>query len=340
MTGSEPAPSDIQQAMDAEIRNYPRRVVRMTDYLVVERDYYDADSTPAGYEGPVELVRGVRMERLPATLAERLFRATTLRGEDWRPLSTSDAVHAFVVDAWAEDQRLPADPSWLWDVERLWPSVQLSRLIRDNSTSTEHAARVETFADGSERIVPFSGYESFTVYRLYPEQRGWLNVDEAVQLRALLTAFWTGPDLPSRVKRALRRTDAITSERYLEDALPLAVGALESLLKIGRNYAGAQFAQRVPQLAAEVGVALTTHECKDVYDDRSALVHGAGVDLSERHDLDEFGRRFNSLQEALRRTVRRAIEDRAFAAIFDDDARITGRWPTVVTRRDNTTKTV
>jgi hypothetical protein len=340
MTGSELVPPNIQAMIDAEIRRHPGRVVRMLDYLVVERDFYDSRRTPAGHAGPLELARGVRIESLPAELANRLFLATTLRGEDWLPRGTPEAVHALVVDTWAEDQPSPTDPTKVWDAERLWPAVQLSRLVRDNATSTEHGARVEIFADGSERIVPFGGYESFTVYRLYPDRAGWLDVDEALQLRALLTAFWNGPDLPLRIRRALRRTDAITSERYLEDAMPLVVGAFESLLKIGRDYARAQFSQRVPQLAAEVGVTLTTPECKEVYDDRSALVHGDWVDLSKPHDLNEFGRKFNSLQEALRRTVRRAIEDRTFAATFDDDARITARWPTVVTKRGKTQKTI
>jgi hypothetical protein len=112
--------------------------------------------------------------------------------------------------------------------------------------------------------------------------------------------------------------------------MPLVVGAFESLLKIGQQFLTAQFSQRVPALAAEVGTGLTTAECKEVYDDRSALVHGVGVDLSVPHELSEFGRRFNTLQETLRRVVRRAIEDREFAATFEDDARITERWPATV----------
>jgi hypothetical protein len=56
------------------------------------------------------------------------------------------------------------------------------------------------------------------------------------------------------VGRALRQADAITRERYLEDATPLVVGALESLVKIGRAFLTAQFSQRVPALAAEVEV--------------------------------------------------------------------------------------
>lgn len=107
----------------------------------------------------------------------------------------------------------------------------------------------------------------------------------------------------------------------------------EALLKIGRNDAKQQFAQRVPPLAAEAGIEVTREECTRIYDDRSALVHGSNVDLSVPHELDEFGRLFALLQEALRRTVRRAIEDRAFAASLEDNAAITARWPTRVLAR-------
>ena len=86
-----------------------------------------------------------------------------------------------------------------------------------------------------------------------------------------------------------------------------------------------------PPLAADVGIQLSVAECKAVYDDRSALVHGAGIDLTQPHDRNEFGRRFNVLQATLRRVVRRAIEDPSFAAIFAENTPITSRWSTVVT---------
>jgi len=134
------------------------------------------------------------------------------------------------------------------------------------------------------------------------------------------------------VGRGLRRVESVTRERYLEDALPLVVGGLESLLKVIRDFARAQFSQRVPAVAREVGVTLTEAQCRDLYDDRSALVHGAGVDLSQPHDRSAFEQGFNALQETLRSAVRRALEDRQFAAVFEEDARITARWPAVVTR--------
>jgi hypothetical protein len=305
--------------MEARVQTYPRRLVRAIDYLVVTRD--DADTRePAGNGGPVELSHGIRIERIDPNLGERIFAATGLQGEDWSPGRLFSAIHAYVRNAWNEERRI-------------WPVVQLSRLVRDNGTSTEHAAQLQIRADGSERIVPFDGFESHVVYRLYPDRPGWLDTQEASELRTLLNAYWGGPALPERVRRALRQAEAIMGERYLEYATPLVVGGFESLLKVGRDYLNAQFSQRVPALAAEIGVPLSVPECEQVYEDRSALVHGVGVDLKQAHERDEFGRRFNALQETLRRVVRRAIEDPNFAAIFADDTRITSRWPTVVTGR-------
>jgi hypothetical protein len=244
-----------------------------------------------------------------------------------------------VREAWTEGNETAPLDSWDHD-QRVWPVVQLSRLIRDNGTSTEHAAQLQIRADGSERIVPFDGFESHVVYRLYPDRPGWLDVDEALQLRALVDAYSAEPELPGRVGRALRQAEAITSERYLQDAIPAVVTGFESLVKIGRRHTTAQFSQRVPAIAAEVHIQLSVMECEDVYDDRSALVHGVGVDLREPHEVDEFGRRFNTLQETLRRVVRQAIEDREFAAVFANDARITERWPARVAVREEVEKII
>jgi hypothetical protein len=330
MSAGEPPPR-IRDLQEARGQAYPQRPVRAIDYLVVTADDRD-NREPAGHDGSVELSHGVRIERVEPAFAERIFAATPLRGENWSPERQFRAVHAYVRDAWNEGESTAAIDTWDHD-RRIWPSVQLSRLIRDNGTSTEHAAQLLIRADGSERIVPFDGFESHVVYRLYPDRPGWLDTHEAVELRTLLDAYWGGSALPDRVRRALRQTDAIMGERYLEYAIPLVVGGFESLLKVGRDFLKAQFSQRGHALAAEVGIPLSVRECEQVYEDRSALVHGVGVDLKQPHERDEFGRRFNALQETLRRIVRRAIEDPTFAAIFTDDARITNRWPTVVPGR-------
>lgn len=331
-------PPRTRDLLEARTETYPGRLVRAIDYLVVTSDEKDR-RTPAGQSGPVELAHGVRIERLDCDLANRLFDATSLRGENWSPTRQFHAVHAFVREAWKEGEGTAPLNSWDYE-RRVWPVVQLSRLIRDNGTSTEHAAQLQVHADGAERIVPFDGFESHVVYRLYPDRPGWLDTDEAVQLRALADAFWSGPEFPRRVGRALRQTEEITGVRYLQNAIPLVVGGFESLVKIGRQHLKAQFSQRVPAIAAEVCIDLSIAECEGVYDDRSGLVHGVGLDLELPHEVDESGHRFNALQETLRRVVRRAIEDRTFAAIFEDEARITERWPATVSVRETVEKTI
>jgi hypothetical protein len=327
-----------RELVEARMATYPGRLVRAVDYLVVTRDEND-EHTPAGQSGPVELAHGVRIERIDSDLANRLFEATSLRGENWSPTRHFHAVYAYVREAWKEGEGTAPVDSWD-NARRVWPVVQLSRLIRDNGTSTEHAAQLQIHADGSERIVPFDGFESHVVYRLYPDRPGWLDTDEAVQLGALVDAFSSGPELPRRVGRALRQTEEITGARYLQNAIPLVVGGFESLLKIGRRHLKAQFSQRVPAIAAEVGIDLSIADCEDVYDDRSALVHGFGLDLALPHEIDEAGRTFNALHETLRRVVRRAIEDRDFAAIFEDEGGISERWPATVAVREPVEKTI
>jgi hypothetical protein len=335
LTATGPDPQVREEAEARAIEQSPRQLARVIDYLLITT-HDQGGATPAGHDGPVSLPRGIRIEKLDHELTERLLDAATLRGEDWHPTRQFSVVHAYVRTVW--DRHGTADPPeqlYSWDSGRcLYPCAQLSKLIRDNATGTEFALRRLIRADGGERIVPFDGFETHVAYRLYPDQRGWLDIDEAHSLAGLLTAFWEGPVRPPRVGHALRRVDSVTGERYLQDALPITVGGLESLLKVGRDWVTAQFSKRVPQLAAEVGIeGLNEERCRDLYSDRSALVHGTEVDLSGPVELDEFGQCFIALQETLRRTVRRAIEDPGFAARFQTDEVIKDTWPASVTHR-------
>jgi hypothetical protein len=301
------------------------------DYLLVTADSQEG-AVPAGRDGPVQLPADIRIECLEQEFADRLLDAAEPRGENWGSTRQFGVVHAYVRPVWSEADGTEPDELYHWDHQgRLYPCVQLSRLVRDNAVGTEYAIRLLRRRDGTERLVPFAGYESHVAYRLHPQDRGWLDAAEAAELARLLDCYWDERPLPERVGRALRRVDLVTRERYLEDALPVAVGAAEALLKIGRDYAKAQFSGRGAKLAADFEVDLNEEDCRDIYDDRSALVHGSDVDLAEPGDLDRFGRSFVALQETLRRTVRQAIEDRAFAAVFDDDARIEQSWPTAIT---------
>lgn len=75
-------PAHIRELAETEIRNAPRRLVRVIDYLLVTTDDHGG-RVPAGWAGPVDLATDIQIQRLDDTLAERLRRATELRGENW-----------------------------------------------------------------------------------------------------------------------------------------------------------------------------------------------------------------------------------------------------------------
>jgi hypothetical protein len=325
-------PPEIRALMDEAVLNSPLQLARVTDYLLVTTDDHGG-AEPAGFGGPVVLPEGIEIQRLDQDLSDRLLNATDLRGENFDAPRSYHVVHAYVRTVWTRGEGMAPEHLYHWDPDgRLYQCVQLSRLVRDNNTSTERAVRRLVQAGGAERLVPFDGWDSHVAYRLYPDERGWLDTSEAGELADLLCAYWDGPELPIRVGRALRRADAITRERYLQDAIPLVVAGFESLLKIQREYSRAQFKQRVPQLAVDLGVTIDEDEAGGVYDDRSALVHGDWVDLASDHEREEFEMSFVKLQETLRRAVRNAIEDRTFAAVFETPAAIAARWPVTVRR--------
>jgi hypothetical protein len=99
-------PSGLEERLAAETASSPRRVVEVTDYLVVTTHDHGG-ATPAGFEGPMRLPKGIRIERLDPRLAERLLRAAQLRGENWDPTPQFHAVHAYVRTIWSEGMESP-----------------------------------------------------------------------------------------------------------------------------------------------------------------------------------------------------------------------------------------
>lgn len=329
-----PVPSHIQQLIEAQAAQNPRRLVKIVDYLLVTTDDHGG-RTPAAWEGPSFVASDVQIERLEPDFAERLLRATELRGENWDPAPGPHVVHAFVRRAWQESDGSVVDNVFHWDQNgRLFECLALSRLVRDNATSCEHAVRRMVLANDSDRLVPFSAFDSHVAYRLHPDLPGWLDTAEAEQLRVLVEAYDEGA-YPSRARSGLRRAESVVRERFLEDALPLCVGGVEAMLKVGRSFARAQFVQRASTVAGELDTGLSSVQCEALYDDRSALVHGGTVDLSVAGDLSDFARDFVALQMTVRALIRRAIEDAAFGAVFADDAAIAARWPVTVTKGGN-----
>jgi hypothetical protein len=175
-------------------------------------------------------------------------------------------------------------------------------------------------------LVPYDAGEARVAFRIEDGSRGWLDVGEAEEVRALL-ALYDHAALPDRVKRALWLCELMVRERYLEDALPLIVAGLEALLKVGRRRLTDQFSQRTAALSSELSTGLDEARCEEAYDDRSAVVHGARVDLSQRVVRTRWVSEVDALQQTLRGAIRKAIEDPGFRAVFSSDQAIETRWP-------------
>lgn len=223
-------------------------------------------------------------------------------------------------------------------------ALMLSRLVRDNGFSLQYAALVIDYDDGEQSVIYVPGYEGKAVYRLRRD-REWLDGPEAEELATLLAAFWKA-DLPERVRRAFWRVEYATWQRYADVSLPMIVGGLEALLKIGQGDLTVQFKCRVSALAREMGVEGVNEDfCGRMYDGRSDWVHGSHVQLfdpAESDGADPEQRQviadIEKLQSTLRRALRRAIEDPEFRAIFDSDKAIAERWQVPVGRRPRSTR--
>jgi hypothetical protein len=235
----------------------------------------------------------------------------------------------------------PGTPTAPWD-----DALTLSRLVRDNGYSTEYAARLLDYEDGQRCIVYVLHREDKAIWRLHRD-REWLDAAEGRELAALLAAYWECREqLPPRVRRAMWRMAYAPRIRWADMVVPILVGGIEALLKIGRRDLTQQFKKRAPALAADVGIdGLDEDLAERLYDGRSDWVHGSHVQLfagpsagtdnsaeeesegpqssDERSALAEVA----LLQDVLRGAVRRAIEDADFRQVFAADETSAERWP-------------
>lgn len=293
---------------------------------------------------PVDLGRDLRIDHLDYDEAELVMNACTPRGHFFAPIRQFSQSMAFVRDISLDSWR---ERPYHWDRDGvIRDALMLSRLVRDNSQSTQFAARIANFADGEQTVVYTIASETKHAYRLRRD-RDWLDRDEGIQLRELLRAYWNlGDSLPERVRRAMWRTEYASWLRWADLALPILVGGLESLLKTDRHPSTGQFTARVLALAAELGFEGITREfCERMYEARSEWVHSAHVRLfstgleaeqaaqqgaSEGPATDAQAQAVTDIarvQDVLRRAVRMCIEDKTFRDVFANNGRIRTRWP-------------
>ena len=208
-----------------------------------------------------------------------------------------------------------------WDADGLMSrTLFLSRLIHPTTAERHYSARL-IFRDGQlATIVPgeVQGYGTY-VYIVAKQWRDWLSVAEVQQLRDEMGRYIVAA--PERVIRARGHIDHTFHAFYIDQRTASLVSSFESLLKVERHHATAQFRIRVPALAELVGEAITADEAKILYDDRSVFVHGSQQKYTDVSD--ELIARYSKFETVLRRALLRASTESTFAALFADDKALT-----------------
>jgi hypothetical protein len=220
-------------------------------------------------------------------------------------------------------------PSWgpehlRWDHDGvIHRAMFLARLIHPTTISPLYSARL--FLENGElrTIVPGAVQANLVhVWIVATQWRDWLTKAEGERLRDSLPLYIENP--PERVRRARRHLDHSFHAFYLDQRTASLVSGFESLLKIERHAATAQFKLRVPALAQMLGFAIASDEAEALYDDRSVYVHGRAPNYTDVSPA--LMERYNNFEVVLRCALLRASTDTAFGSLFATDGTITSTF--------------
>jgi len=327
-------------------------VARIRDVVVipttlVEGGYSREEEQPAG-RPPAELAEEMTLEVLPSEESELLMNACSQRGHYFLGVRQFGARYTFVREV--DPAVYEGDRAFGWDDDnKLFYAIVLSRLIRDNGHSLEFAARIVDHEDGMQQVIPVHAPGYVTGYRLRRD-RDWLTQSEAGELRQLFADHWPLRDgLPWKVIHALNLTEDAVHLRIFQRSLLLITTALDGLIHSERRQVSKQFRERLPLLAAEVGVdGVDEQFASELYDARSEAAHGAQVSMfrvrpEPEHQADgkeqpegepeppeateDIAAPLALAQDLVRAATRKAIQDPAFREIFESDAKVAARWP-------------
>jgi hypothetical protein len=197
-------------------------------------------------------------------------------------------------------------------------------LIHPTTIAPQYSARLIFDENGKLlAVVPgrVQGYGTH-VWIVAEEWRDWLSNTEAEQLREFMPVYIL--NAPERVRRARSHIDHAFHAFYLDQRTASLVSGFESLLKVERHAATAQFKLRVPALALMVGSAITPDEAEVLYDDRSVYVHGRTPNYTDVSA--ELIERYNKFETVLRSALLRASTDITFGNLFSTCGTITGTF--------------
>jgi hypothetical protein len=222
----------------------------------------------------------------------------------------------------------PSQEFYSWDHDGvIGRALFLCRLIHPTSIAPHYSARLIFDEDGTlSSIVPgrVQGYGTY-VWIVANEWRDWLSQAEAERLRDLMPVYIQ--EAPERVRRARSHIDHAFHAFYLDQRTASLVSSFESILKVERHRATAQFILRVPALARMIGFTITPDEAEGLYDDRSVFVHGVQSNYTDVSD--ELIERYNKFETVLRCALLHASTDAQFGNLFSTDDAIVRTFGTL-----------
>lgn len=282
---------------------------------------------PAGSQR-IELSRYTSLERLSLEDYDVIRAACLPRGHFFIATPQSGFLYAYVFeipqDEW-ERNRFGWDPAG-----ELVAILGFSRLIVDNAHTTQYAARLVEYEDGERQVIPFLGPDAAIAFRAYPDQRDWIDSDEAADLADLLTKVLAGGTvrLPARVARAMWMQESSVRLRYADVALPILITGLEALINTGDAQPTKQFTHRVSALAHALAIqGVSKARCSRIYHARSQGVHGAPIDLLSGAQHDTAVDDMATMQAVLRGAIRRAADEPELRQAFETPETVRARWP-------------
>lgn len=306
----------------------------ITDFVLMADPYGNAGATHSRLLVKFRRARRIHNDLwigpVNRNLTKAIMKACMLRGENFRPVLQFWCPYGFIRKyAPTDSNNLQFDPDRI-----LQQCVALSRLVHPTSIGYQFAARVIKRPGSRRKIVPFDPYTFNKRASVIDVNENWLNPDDILLLRKLITCFEKLKDrLSNRIKTAMWYYEYLSKTHFMDIRWTLLITALESLIKIAdeknsntKKYVGSTkvFVDRLTALARfDSSLSVTRGDLGKIYNERSNLVHGLGV-----ASLDPVKRAlYRKAETLIRNILQKAILDATFASIFDSDASIKRNLP-------------
>ena len=252
----------------------------------------------------------------------------------------------------------PSQPDeFNWDPDqRILRCVVFSRLVHPTAIGFKYAARLRFDEDGEiSTVEPSPWHAAYTVSDVDKlQQRHWLEEGEWTNVSKLLSRWpiSAAKSLP-RINRALRYFEKTARERDLVDRYELLVRTAEILWgepfeedkiadkdktnakgkrsRKSNQGRGARFKSGLSCLAYEFGIEVSKEQADRAWNFRSRVTHGVELPQPPAReapnaivspDAFDMFEPYRKVEEVVRMTIRRAIEDDDFAARFESKERI------------------